>query len=76
MMTEKARLFHDNRALELIMLSTSAPQSHKRIGRSIRGFDNAIWERERENAVLAGTFAKFSQNPEMKHHLLGTGNKV
>ena len=75
MMAEKARLFHDNRALELI-LSTSEPRSHKRIGRSIRGFHNAIWERERENAVLAGTFAKYSQNPEMKHHLLGTVNKL
>ena len=60
MMAEKARLFRDNRALEVI-LSTSEPQSHKRIGRSVRGFDNAIWERERENIVLAGTFAKFTQ---------------
>ena len=58
MMDEMAPLFHDNRALGLI-LSSLEPQSHKRIGRSIRGFDNAIWERERENAVLAGTFAKF-----------------
>ena len=74
MMAKIARLFHDHRALELI-LSTSEPQSHKRIGRNVRGFDNAIWERELENAVLAGTFVKFSQNPEMKHHLLGTGNK-
>ena len=75
MMAKRACLFHGNRALDLI-LSTLEPQSHKRIGRSIRGFDNAIWERERENAVLAGTLAKFSQNSEMKHHLLGTGNKL
>ena len=73
MMAEKARLFHDHRALELI-LSTSEPQSRKRVGRSVRSFDNAIWERERGYAVLAGAFAKFSQNPEMKHHLLGTGS--
>ena len=57
-------------------MGTSESQSHKRIGRSARGFDNAIWERERENAVFAGTFAKFSQNPEMKHHLLGTVNNL
>ena len=73
-MTEKARLFHDHRVLEYIM-STSEPQSHKRIGRSVQGLDNAIWERKRQNAALARTFAKFSQNPEMKHHSLGTGNE-
>ena len=54
-MAKKARFFHNHRALELI-LSTPEPQSHKRIERSIRDFDNAIWERERENAILAGTF--------------------
>ena len=59
MMAEKARLFHDNRALELV-LRTSEPQSHKRIGRSVWGFDDAIWERECENAVLARTFVQFS----------------
>ena len=74
MITAKARLFHEHRVLEFI-LSTSEPQSHKRINRSVPGLDKAIWERERENAVLARTFAVFSQNPEMKRHLLGTGNE-
>ena len=56
-MAEKVRLFLDHRALELI-LTTSEPQWHKCIGQSVRGFDNAIWERERENAVLAGRFCQ------------------
>ena len=45
MMAEKARLrlFRDNRTLEII-LSTSELQSHKRTGRSVPGFDNAIWD--------------------------------
>ena len=58
MMAEKARLVHDHRALEPILCS-SDPQSHKRIGRSVRRFDHAIWERERENPVLARTFVSF-----------------
>ena len=74
-MDAKARLCHDNHALKL-MLSTSEPQSHERIGWSVRGFDNAIWERECQNAVISGAFAKFSQHPEMKLHLLGTGIKL
>ena len=38
-------------------------------------FDSAVWDREKKNAVLAGTYAKFTQNPAMKNHLLSTGNK-
>ena len=33
------------------------------------------FDRVREDAVLAGNFAKFSQNPTMKYHLLSTGTK-
>ena len=33
-------------------------QSHKRIARSVQGFENAIWKREGENTVIVGTFAK------------------
>ena len=61
-MAEKARLFHDHRALER-MVCSSDPQSHERIGRSVRGFDHTLRERERENSVVAGTIAKFSQKP-------------
>ena len=50
-------------------IGTPIAQAHRT---SVRGVDNVIWERERENTVFSGTFAKFSQSPEMKHHLLGT----
>ena len=73
-MAEKARLFQDHRAEELIM-SSPDPRVHKRIGRGMRNFETAIWDRFRENAILAGNFAKFSQNPIMKQHLLTTGTK-
>ena len=52
MMAENARLFHDHRALGFILCS-SDPQLHKRTGRNVCGFDHAIWERERENSVVA-----------------------
>ena len=41
MMAEKARLFQDRRAEELIM-SSPDPSAHKRIGRGVRKFDNAV----------------------------------
>ena len=52
------------------------PSAHDRIRRGVSNFDNAVRDRVREDAVLAGNFAKFSQNPTMKHHLLSTGTKV
>ena len=51
MMAEKAKLFKDHRAVGLIMspdLST-----HKRIDRGVRNFDSAVWDREKQNAVLS-----------------------
>ena len=75
MMAEKARLFQDRRAEELIM-SSPDPSAHKRVGRGVRNFDNAVWDRVREDTVLVGNFAKFSQNPTMKYHLLSTGTKI
>ena len=64
-MAEKARLFQDRRAEGLIM-SSPDPSAHKGIGRGARNFDNAVWNRVRENAVLAGNLAKVLQNPTMK----------
>ena len=74
MMAEKAGLFKDHCAVELI-ISSPDPSTHKRIGGGVRKFDTAAWEREKQNAVLSGNYAKFTQNPAMKHHLLSTGNK-
>ena len=73
-MAEKAGLFRDHRAVELIM-SSPDPSTHKRVGRDVRNFDSAVWDREKQNAVLSGTYGKFTQNPAMKLHRLSTGNK-
>ena len=74
MMAEKARLFKDHRAVELIT-SSPHPSTHKRIGRGVHNFDSAVWDREKQNTGLSGNYAKFTQNSAMQHHLLGTGNK-
>ena len=46
------------------------------MGRGVRNFDSAVWDRTKRNAVLAGTYAKFTHNPALKNHLLSTGNKL
>ena len=57
MMAEKASLFQDCSAEELIMSSLD-PSAHKRIGRCVRNFDYAVWDRVLDDAVLAGIFSK------------------
>ena len=74
MMAEKARRFVDHRAVELIM-SSSDTSTHERVGRGVRNFDTAVWDREKQKAVLSGSYAKFAQTPAMKRHLLSTGKK-
>ena len=32
-------------------------------------FDSAAWDTETQHAVLSGKYARFTQNPAMKHHL-------
>ena len=44
-MAEKAILFKDHRAVELIT-SSRDPSTRKRIGRGVCNFDSAVWDRE------------------------------
>jgi len=75
MMAEKARVFGDAEALEQI-LDTSSPREHKRIGRRVRGFDEAEWDRVCRGIVYRGNLAKFEQNDRLRATLLETGDRV
>ena len=72
MMAEKARLFQGHDVAERVMASPD-PGEHKRLDRGVQNVDCTIWDRVREDSVLAGTFAKPTQNPTVKQHLLRTG---
>ena len=75
MMAEKARIFKDHRAVELIIMSPD-PSTHKRVGREVRNFGSAVWDRDKQKAVLPGTYAEFTQSAAIKNRLLSTGNKL
>ncbi|MFE2168318.1 NADAR family protein [Streptomyces sp. NPDC059447] len=75
MMAAKARLFGDAEA-ERAALEARTPAEAKKAGRLVRGFDDAIWERERYGIVVEGSVHKFSSTPELTAYLLGTGNRV
>ena len=75
MMAEKARLFSDEEALAQILVAES-PGAAKALGRKVRGFDDKVWKAARTEIVVRGNLAKFSQNSELKKHLLKTGKAV
>eukprot|EP01087_Luapelamoeba_hula_P003598 TRINITY_DN1339_c0_g1_i1.p1 TRINITY_DN1339_c0_g1~~TRINITY_DN1339_c0_g1_i1.p1 ORF type:complete len:175 (+),score=40.11 TRINITY_DN1339_c0_g1_i1:35-559(+) len=74
MMAEKARLFGDDDIHAKIMRSQS-PRGIKALGRKIKNFNERTWVAHRSNIVYAGSFYKFSQNPQLKEKLLGTGDR-
>ncbi|MFI9749605.1 NADAR family protein [Streptomyces collinus] len=75
MMAAKARLFEDA-AAERAALAAGHPAEAKKAGRLVRGFDEAVWARERFRIVVEGSVHKFGAHPELLAYLLGTGDRV
>ena len=75
MMAGKARLFGDADA-ERRALEATHPKQAKDAGRSVRGFDQAEWERHRFELVIQGSVHKFGADPQLREYLLGTGARV
>ncbi|MFE5617761.1 NADAR family protein [Streptomyces sp. NPDC056463] len=75
MMAAKARLFRDPEA-ERAALSSGTPAEAKKAGRLVRGFDEAVWERERFGIVVEGSVHKFASDEALRAYLLGTGGRV
>ena len=75
MMAEKARLFGDSAACQKI-LAASHPGAAKKLGREVRGYDEAIWSQHRFEIVVQGNEAKFGQHNELKAYLLNTKARV
>ncbi|MER7178746.1 NADAR family protein [Streptomyces hyaluromycini] len=75
MMAGKARLFGDAEA-ERAVLAAGHPAEAKKAGRLVRGFDEAVWERERFEIVAEGSVHKFAADAGLRGFLLATGDRV
>lgn len=75
MMAEKARIFGDEEVRQQILQEYSQ-MTMKKLGRKVRGYDDAVWKEKRFDIVVKGNIAKFSQNEKLQSFLLSTGNKV
>lgn len=75
MMFCKAKLFKDEITADKI-LRAKTPKEHKALGRQVAGYVESIWVDRREKIVVHGTYAKFSQNAEIKSILLSTAGTM
>lgn len=75
MMAKKAEVFGDTAVIARI-LTSSDPRAIKQLGREVRNFDPAVWDRHKFEIVVQGNLAKFSQNADLRDFLLSTGEKI
>lgn len=73
MMHEKATVFHDFEAASRILASSDVA-AVKAIGRTVRNYDDRVWNGLRQIIIYRGLLAKFSQNESLKRELLNTGD--
>lgn len=75
MMDQKAKVFGDCEIQEKIMDSVD-PETAKRLGREVKGFNRAIWDKVKYTIVLTGNYYKFAENKPLRDYLLSTSNKI
>ena len=75
MMAEKARLFRDEAALARI-LAAATPEAAKKLGRTVRRFDEQRWAAQRFERVVAGNLAKFAQHQDLREFLVATQPQI
>lgn len=66
----------DNICLLSEILNERDPKKIKQFGRSVRNYNEQIWNRIRQNIMIQGLVGKFSQSSELCEILLNTGDKI
>lgn len=80
MMYQKALLFSDPKiAAEILATPASNPRRVRELGRQVSGFDQEVWEKNREQIVQEGSYHKFmhslADGEDLKAMLLKTGDR-
>ena len=74
-MHHKALLFGDEPTAQAL-LAAPGEAAVKTLGRGVRDYDDATWQREARRIVYEGNCAKFAQNPSLSDALLATGDRL
>ena len=65
----KAKTFNDNEIAEKIK-SAPDPKTAKSLGRKVRGFNEEVWKKHRDNAMKTTVQLKFDASSEFRNELL------
>lgn len=75
MMYQKALLFNDMEIAGQILNTTNVGKI-KALGRTVKNYEDIIWNGMRQIIVYKGLFEKFQQNIELKEKLLETQDNI
>lgn len=75
MMYQKAVLFGDKEIARQV-LDTDNVGKIKALGRSVKNYEDIVWNGLRQIVVYEGLLEKFCQNTELKEMLLATGQDI
>lgn len=75
MMYQKAVLFKDSE-IALQIMSTSDVGKIKAFGRSVRNYEETVWNGVRQIIIYEGLIEKFAQNNELRKLLLATQQHI
>jgi ribA/ribD-fused uncharacterized protein len=75
MMYKKAMLFDDVETANKI-LKTKNQREQKQLGRMVRNFNQAVWDKNCKDIVYKANWEKFTQNKELKKILLETKGTI
>jgi ribA/ribD-fused uncharacterized protein len=77
-MLSKAAVFRDHDAFVAMLSPGLAPAEYKRLGRSVEGFNGAIWDRVILAVAFEACFQKFGggSGEDIKQVLLSTGDSL
>jgi ribA/ribD-fused uncharacterized protein len=75
MMAKKAKHFNDIETYDLIM-AEKEPKEQKKLGRSVRNFNEAEWNTVADRIVYDANMLKFTQNNDLYNMLVKTNDKI
>ena len=72
----KAKKFNDDEALAKLEAGPMSPKDAKAIGRSVKNFNNEVWDACKEEVMFTTITVKFNQNLDFKKELLKLKGKI
>jgi ribA/ribD-fused uncharacterized protein len=73
----KCKIFNaDNNELLYKILLETDPSKIKKYGRQVKNFNESVWAQLKYMVMISALRLKFSQNFDIRHALLNTGNKM